>query len=384
LIIIWVNKRNWKYPGPIVNVAVHNAAAYAKLGYETHFCIGAGDPSDTQKDLEDFYGLPVRSNFTIHRIPRRKIGKRSYSQSIFKYAFTLARKLASKDQVAVISRETSFLWPLARLCRHPGIQGYYEMHDFNADLSWMTGRKGTNRHRKKILERLFIPYIDGLIAITQKQQHLYRQVFPKIPSVSFPLGTKLRSPQDPEKKRMRRTLMYVGHMHGDKGVDFLFQTAAALADEKIKTVFWGGNESKLNGLRNNVKQLGLSEFVRFVGFQPPEKMHQAMAQEASLGVVMLRDTFYNRYLTCPVKALDYLSHGLPSIGSDLPAVQEVLGSAGLYIRPDDTRQFTQKVLMILNDPEHYKKKAALAVQRAKEISWENRAATICEFIKKTG
>ena len=107
-------------------------------------------------------------------------------------------------------------------------------------------------------------------------------------------------------------------MHGEKGVDFLLGVAAELAKSDIRISFWGGKAQKIPYFEEKTRELGIADMVEFVPFQPPEVLHAAIAEQASLGVVMLRDTYYNRYLTCPVKALDYLSHGLPAIGSDLP------------------------------------------------------------------
>ena len=70
--IVWINKRNWKHPGPIVNMSVHNAHSFASIGLESHLCLGAGDaPSDTDSDLRDFYALEPLPNFSVHRVPRK-------------------------------------------------------------------------------------------------------------------------------------------------------------------------------------------------------------------------------------------------------------------------------------------------------------------------
>lgn len=107
MVFVLINKRNWKQPGPIVNVGVHNAYSLAVLGYETHFCVGAGEPSDTMSDLKTFYGLNPWPTFTIHRVERRQFGHFTSSLSIFGYAYRLIQKLRRKDEVTVITREGS-------------------------------------------------------------------------------------------------------------------------------------------------------------------------------------------------------------------------------------------------------------------------------------
>lgn len=380
MIIVWVNKRNWKTPGPIVNMAVHNAASFSDLGLETHLCIGAGEPSDTESDLINFYGMKNNNQFTVHRIPRYQLFNSTYSMSVFFYAYRLIRKLAEKKTVAVFTRESGFLFFLALLCKKfPTVKGYYELHDLYADLSWVDEKKG-GHWREWLYEHLLLPTINGLVCITKEQEKRYHAIFPHIPTCSFPLGTKpMEGIASSEDRKNRRTLMYVGHMHGDKGVDFLLMAARRLAREHVRILFWGGKPKHVPEFEARAAALGVAEHVQFVPFQPPEQMHRAMAREASLGVVMLKDTYYNRYLTCPVKALDYLSHGLPAIGSDIPSVHEVLGNAGTYISPNHLDDFVDAVLDLLNDPDRYQAMATRAKQRAGEISWRMRAKTLADF-----
>ena len=382
MIVVWINKRDWKTPGPIVNMAVHNAASFADIGYETHLCIGHGPGTNTNEDLTTFYGLPPQDKLKIHRVDRWRLGSSSYSFSVFSYALRLIRTLSRRDHVAVFTRESGFLSPLAWCCRHPRIHGFYELHDLYADLSWMD-RKKIGHHRERLYEHLFLPHISGLICITHAQRELYRRIFPQIPSCAFPLGTQpMNSDFTPEAKRKRRTLMYVGRMHTDKGVDLLLSAAGRLAKTGIKSLFWGGKASRIPKLEEKAKAYGADGSVRFVPFQPPEAMHQAMAEKASLGGVMLENTFYNRYLTCPVKALDYLSHGIPAIGSDLPSVHEVLGQAGTYLPPGDEDGFVRAVLRLLNDPEPYRRMCDLTLRRAAEITWQKRAGALAAFAEE--
>lgn len=384
MIIVWVNKRNWLTPGPIVNMALHNANSFAHLGYETHLCIGAGVSSDTLEDLKNFYGIAPMDNFVIHRIPRYRLFGATYSWSVFFNAYQLIKQLAQKDVVSVFTRESGFLFFLSRLCkRYKNVKGFYELHDLNADLSWVKGKK-FGHYREWFYEHLLLPKINGIVCITKAQEKRYNSVFPTIPSCSFPLGTKLMPDHaSSEAKRKRRTLMYVGHMHGDKGIDFLLKAAGRLSREDVQIVFLGGKPEKISALKKRAEALGVDGHVRFAAFQPPEEMHRAMALEASLGIVMLKDTYYNRYLTCPVKALDYLSHGIPAIGSDIPSIREVLEDAGTYISPDHMDSFIDAVLGLLNNPERYAEMSQRSKIRAEELSWQMRAKTLSDFARVT-
>ncbi len=379
--IVWVNKRDWKHPGPIVNMSVHNAHSFAAAGLPSHLCLGAGSTeSDISSDLQDFYGLQPLPHFHVHRIPRVKgrLGG-SASSAVYRQAVQTIRELARHDDVAVFTRECGFLARLAWLCRSPRIRGFYELHDLWADLSWRDQRPKLRDHREKWLERLFLPHLSGLVCITHEMEKRYRQLFPRQATIALPLGTKPHLGVEVEARRQARTVFYVGHMHGPKGADFLLKAASTLAAHQVRTEFWGGYDKDARHIQQAAASQGLSDWIHAVPFRPPAELHAALAQRASLGVVMLADTYYNRYLTCPVKALDYLSHGIPALGTDIPSVREVLDDAGIYLPEGDLDTFVSRTLQLLDDPAAYAAAAARTQARAEEITWLQRAQALIGF-----
>lgn len=377
--VVWVNKGKWRSSGPIVNVGVHNAHAFASIGLKSDFFVSAGGSTETQHDLTDFYSLDAPPGFNIHRIQRAKSWGMDESAPIYREARRDILQLAQKGPVAVFTRESGFLMSLAKLCRHRNIRGFYELHDLYADLSYHQHPVPFSFHRRKWLEKLLLPHVSGLVCITRDQEKIYHGLFPKTPTIYAPLGTKPFPETDPETKRRARTAFYVGHMHGMKGVAFLRKAALALAQAGIRTEFWGGGEKDARPIVDAARQAGLQDWISAVPFQPPAKMHEALAERASLGVVMLADTFYNRHLTCPVKALDYLSHGIPALGTDIPSVRDVLADVGHYIAENDTDAFVARAAALLDDPVAYARAAAESRARCAEITWQKRAQALCQF-----
>ncbi|MCA1963872.1 MAG: hypothetical protein LDL31_08000, partial [Prosthecobacter sp.] len=264
--IVWVNKRDWKHPGPIVNMSVHNAHSFAAAGLTSYLCLGAGpSAADVAADLRAFYALEPLPNFHILRVPRAKdrLGS-SASTTIYRHAVQTIRELARQDDVAVFTRECGFLPRLAWLCRSPRVRGFYELHDLWADLSWRDHRPKLRDLREKWLERLFLPRITGLICITREMEKRYRQIFPHQPTLALPLGTKPNPGTEAETRRQARTVFYVGHMHGAKGAAFLEKAAATLAAHGVRTEFWGGYEKDAKRLQKNAAAQGLSEWIRAV------------------------------------------------------------------------------------------------------------------------
>ena len=382
MIFVWINKRNWRHPGPIVNVSVHNAYSLAELGYETHFCLGEGEISDTETDLKEVYDLTPLTTFSIHRIKKMQIGKTALSLTVFQAAEKLIKTLCLRDQVVVITREAAFLPFLAKLKRKHSVMGLYEVHDFYADLFWREDALSFQDYKQELLEQIFLPKISGVICITKPQEELYRRRFPKLASIYLPLGTKPQSLGDLEARRLQRKVVYVGHLDRAKGVADLVKLAIALGQRDIKTVLWGGSSEQIQRFQKLISDIGAAQTIEYVGFRPLSELYQALASQVSLGLVPLQDTFYNRYLTCPAKALDYISHGLPVVASDLTGIRALLEEGAIYFTPDQPTALAEKCEALLNSAEEYREASRLAYERAQTLAWSQRATQLLEFIGK--
>mgnify|MGYP000946556084 CR=1 FL=1 len=379
MICLWVNKRDWKHPGPILAVGLRNAQSLATVGLETHLCCGEGSTSNTEADLGQFYGMPPHDGLHIHRHRRLPI---SGSTSIFFRAFALARQLARRDRVAVLTREPGFLPFLALLCRDKRIRGLYEAHNFLADLSWRKTKPGWAERRDGWLERFFLPKVSGLVAITRRQGELYGDLFPRLPICALPLGARPGNitAEDLERRRCLRTLVYVGHLHGFKGVANLLVFARKGSRKAgVRLLFVGGASAQLERFKARVTSPQMADVVTFKPFVPPGELDAILHNEASAGAVLLEDTFYNRNLTCPAKALDYISHGLPVFATDLPSNRDVLGNAAFYIKA--RKELVKILVTLLGSPEAYATASRAALERARELSWENRARRLADFIQ---
>ena len=242
--------------------------------------------------------------------------------------------------------------------------------------------------RQSWLERLFLPRLDGLVCIIGPQRDLYARRFPSLRAIALPLGANPGagelSADKLEARRLQRRLVYVGQIHQHKGVRLAMRAAPALRDAGMRLAFWGGSEKQCGEVRAPAHAIGGGDTVEAISFRPPHELHRALARDASLGFVALEPNYYNRLLTCPVKALDYLSHGLPTLATDLPSTRDIFGSTEAVRwlpAADDADAFLHAALALLDDPAAYTRAARAARARAEELSWENRARRLVEFVR---
>jgi glycosyltransferase involved in cell wall biosynthesis len=386
--VIWVNRSEWKKPGPIVYIGLLNAHSFAAADpdCESHFFVSAGSAlTKTEDDLRDFYGIEALPNLHIHRTQKggklvESFGRRVYRQAL-KYA---KQQLAAGEQVIFLTRELGVTAMLARLQkRHPDqLRTVYEAHDFHADLS-QRDQADYNDHRKRLTERLFLPRLSGVLCITAEQEALYCAALPGLNTITLPLGCRQFEAPPAEERRAHRTVAYIGHLHREKGVPGLLDHAAFFKQHDIRLQIIGGKREQTDKLLRKIK-IG-NHTIECLPAMPPIKLHQHFRDHVSLGIVPLQDTFYNRHLTCPVKALDSIAHHLPVIASDLPSTRGVIGDAGVYISPQEMSSeiVPAAIRDVLDDAERYQQLAAAASARAAELAWPTRARTIVEWTKST-
>ncbi len=379
--VVWINKSNWRKPGPIVYMGLLNALAFAENDLATDFFVGSDKDSDTETDLTDFYGLQAHQCLNIHRIPDTAGWQRSvYKEAIAKIALYCGKG----DEVLALTRELGVLALLLKLRKKfPKLKVIYEAHDYYLSIRHLKKKKfSLSSLRRQWSERILIPKADGLICLTEHQRALYQQWFPKLAIIALSLGC-LDFPLQPlvEQRRLKRRIAYIGHLHSYKGLELIFELAGHLKTANIELHSFGGNETQVLSLQKRADKEGLTGVLHFRPFIEPRVLHEILDIDISIGLVPLQDTFYSRYLTCPVKALDFIAHGLPTIASEIPSVREVLRETGFYCDSKKVSEFADNTIALLDDADAYLLATKASYSRSRELQWRLRARRILEFVE---
>lgn len=379
--IVWINKSNWCKPGPIVYMGLLNALAFAENGLDTDFFVGFGKESDTETDLADFYGLQPHQGLNIHRVPDAG----GWQRSVYKAALThIALCCKQGDEVLALTRELGALVLLLKLRKkNPKLKVVYESHDYYLTIKHLE-HKGFSLSslRRMWSERTLIPKADVLICLTEHQRALYQQWFPKLDILALPLGCLGFEPHHSlERRRLKRRIAYIGHLHSYKGLELIFELARQLKSSNIELHSFGGNQTQVLSLQERAKKEGLAEVLHFNPFIEPKVLHGILDNDISIGLVPLQDTFYSRYLTCPVKALDFIAHGLPTLASEIPSAREVLRESGFYCDSRKASEFAAKAIALLDDAEAYELATKASYSRSMALQWRLRAQRILEFVQ---
>jgi len=161
----------------------------------------------------------------------------------------------------------------------------------------------------------------------------------------------------------------MGHQDG---LDLLLESVAIIAkrrqcDDTLFVLIGSGPE--LPRLKELASRKGLDAHVKFAGRLPDENV-EAYFSNAAFGVAPDRATPMNDKSTMN-KILEYMAFGLPVVLYDLTEGRRSAGDAALYAGRDDTEDFAQKVLTLLDSESLRTELGARARKRIEEkLNWD--------------
>ncbi|WP_297421051.1 glycosyltransferase family 4 protein [Thermococcus sp.] len=154
-------------------------------------------------------------------------------------------------------------------------------------------------------------------------------------------------------------ILYVGRLEPRKGVNVLV-SAMRWIDGTLLVV---GNGNMLPLLRSEAKMLGVSERVRFMGTVEYGLLPRIYGASDVFVLPSLSEAF-------GIVLLEAMSSGVPTVGTTVGGIPEIIDRCGLLVPPGDARKLAEAVNMILDNKSLAKKLGRLGRERVEEIySW---------------
>lgn len=140
-------------------------------------------------------------------------------------------------------------------------------------------------------------------------------------------------------------LITVARFHKGKGHRVLLEAIQELASRhsQVKLVLLGEGEEQPE-MRALCTSLGITEKVRFAGFQPN------VAEWLSAADINVLPTFYEGF---PLTILEAMAAGLPTVASNVGGIPEAIedGSSGLLVPPGDARKLAAAISGLVGNAE---------------------------------
>jgi glycosyltransferase involved in cell wall biosynthesis len=227
----------------------------------------------------------------------------------------------------------------------------YEMHNGGVKSSWVV----------KILlffERLTYAWSDIVIVVNEACRKIAVSRGGKAEQDVFivrnaPAVDSFRSarPDSSLKCGAKYLITYVGMMGPQEGIDILLRSVRYLAMEYKRNdfhVLMMGNGTVFEAMKDYAKELGISQRISFTGHVGYDRVMQGIA---SADVCLCPDPKTPLNDKCSlVKVVEYMSLGRPLVAFDLEEVRISAGDAALYARPNDEKDFAEKINLLLEAP----------------------------------
>jgi glycosyltransferase involved in cell wall biosynthesis len=157
-------------------------------------------------------------------------------------------------------------------------------------------------------------------------------------------------------------IIFHGRLVNSKGLDILLQALATLrsAGRSFELSVIGDGPER-PALENLARKLGLTSCVRFAGRLSASEMESALANARMVVMPSLGGEVFGLVLA------ENMSRGLAVVASDLGALAEVLGDAGLTFRTGDASDLARQLVRLFDDPELAPRLALRARQRVLDL-----------------
>ena len=227
----------------------------------------------------------------------------------------------------------------------------YEMHNGGVKRSWVVGVL-------LFFERLTYAWSDIVIVVNEACRKIAVSRGGKAEQDVFivrnaPAVDSFRSarPDSSLKCGAKYLITYVGMMGPQEGIDILLRSVRYLAMEYKRNdfhVLMMGNGTVFEAMKDYAKELGISQRISFTGHVGYDRVMQGIA---SADVCLCPDPKTPLNDKCSlVKVVEYMSLGKPLVAFDLEEVRISAGDAALYARPNDEKDFAEKINLLLEAP----------------------------------
>ena len=294
---------------------------------------------------------------------------------------TLRARLSGRFAVIQACNPPDIFWPIALFFR--GVDGtkfVFDHHDLSPELYESRFPEGPRLPYRglRALERRTHRAADHVISTNDS----YRDIAIKRSGKASDAVTVVRTgpdperlkrgPADPDQRRGRKYLAaYIGVMGPQDGVDIAVRAADVVVhelgrDDVAFTLIGSGDSfDELVALRD---ELGLAGHVEFTGRAPDELVTRILST-ADVGLSPDPKNPLNDVSTMN-KSMEYMAFELPVVAFDLHETRVSVADAGVYVRPNDVREYAQAIVELMDDEAKRAELGKLGRERVEqELAW---------------
>jgi glycosyltransferase involved in cell wall biosynthesis len=179
-------------------------------------------------------------------------------------------------------------------------------------------------------------------------------------------------PDDQWRHQKKHLVAYLGVMGPNDGLEYLLRSIRQIVHEycrdDIHFVLVGGGDLQ-PVIKQMSKAMKLDDFVTFTGRVPDEQMIQILSSADVCVAPDPKDPLND--VSTMNKIIEYMALGKPIVSFNLMESMISAGEAAVYAEANDTNEFADQILKLLDDPEKRRLMAKFGRERFETIlAWE--------------
>jgi glycosyltransferase involved in cell wall biosynthesis len=268
-----------------------------------------------------------------------------------------------------------------------GARVVFYMYDMLPELAMTRfGLRSTNPliRMARWLERAAIRWVDHTVVVSDlfRRTLVSRGIDPSRVSVVYntqPLTVAMRQPAGPRPRLVTHATL-VERYGVQVAIRALPQLRRAWPELTYEVL---GRGEYLPTLERLAAELGVADIVSFVGFLPWEQAMDRISS-ATIGIVPVIADGFGQFIL-PMKLLEYVAMGIPTVCARLPGIQEHFDDQSLALyTPGDSDGLARQVDRLLGDPAAAERQAAHALQALESLRWETVAPRYLAALSPAG
>lgn len=364
----------WPSASPSTTFVTLNCLGFAEEGADFELVTVANSDREIPEVLAHDFG--ITQALRIHLL---RAGSFRRSHKVV-YLLAFVHFLMTPWDV-LITRNLGFLpWALLlRLLRGGFV--IFESHDFYSDPALRGIPDGPSARKQGRRERRWIPRVDGVVCVSEPWRQDYLQCYPSQQFITAVAGVRPPHIRRPKRSGPGTLVGYFGTFDPVLyDIDLMLTAIGLVTVPGCRLIMVGGrSEAELGDMRARAARCGVAERVDVLPWQSLREL-ETVKMQVDLGLAPLAINARNRGGS-PLKVVEYLSAGIPVIGSDLPSIRDALGkdACGL-IAENNPGSWAAAIMRVLSDPDLAASLSANCVARAEDLSWKRRAGRILNFV----
>ncbi|MBI5605854.1 MAG: glycosyltransferase family 4 protein [Deltaproteobacteria bacterium] len=296
----------------------------------------------------------------------------------FFYSLKIFRKM--RFEVIHVANPPDLLCLIGLAYKWLGVRFVYDQHDICPEvMEAKFGKKGILYKALVFWERVSYWAADLVVATNESYRDLAierGQVNPRKVSVVRTGPDLSRIPSevkkdDSLKKGKRFMVGYVGVIEKQEGLDYLVQVVKEIVQgfqrQDILFMIVGGG-TQVPFIQGLVKKEGLEDFFHFTGRVSDEILFNCLGNcEVCVNPDLFNEASNRSTMR---KIMEYMALGKAMVQTEVIEGRYTAQEASLYARPDDQKDFAEKILYLLDHPEEAKRRGLIGKKRIHEsLHW---------------